>query len=110
MQDALRRVRFVLVEPRTAGNVGSTARALKNLGFERLSLVNPLCDATDDEARKLAVDAREQAAIQAVLEPLHLVTDRRLRQVESTGRTRDAAGFGNHRKRTHGIDIECGHV
>jgi len=53
------RVRFVLVQPQTSGNVGSVARALKNLGFSRLSLVRPRCDPLDSEARRLAVDAAD---------------------------------------------------
>jgi len=48
-------VRFVLVEPQTGGNVGSVARALKNLGFNRLVLVRPQFDPRDREARKMAV-------------------------------------------------------
>ena len=31
---------FVLVEPRTAGNIGAAARALKTTGFKNLVLVN----------------------------------------------------------------------
>jgi len=57
--DPSRAVRFVLVAPRSAGNVGAAARALKNLGFERLSLVAPECDPRSDEARSLAVDAAD---------------------------------------------------
>jgi TrmH family RNA methyltransferase len=34
-------VRFVLVRPRTPGNVGSVARAMKNFGFSDLVLVDP---------------------------------------------------------------------
>ncbi|MEJ2184079.1 MAG: TrmJ/YjtD family RNA methyltransferase [Nitrospirota bacterium] len=34
-------VRFVLVEPGEGGNVGASARALKNMGFGHLRLVNP---------------------------------------------------------------------
>ena len=53
------RIRFILVEPQTAGNAGSVARALKNLGFSRLSLVRP-CFALDDrEALMMAVDAAD---------------------------------------------------
>lgn len=33
--------RFVLVRPRSPGNVGSTARAMKNFGLEELVLVDP---------------------------------------------------------------------
>ena len=34
-------VHFVLVEPTHPGNIGGVARAIKTMGFERLSLVNP---------------------------------------------------------------------
>jgi len=53
------RVRFVLVEPMTAGNAGSAARALKNLGFGRLVLVRPRFDRRDRQARMMAVDAKD---------------------------------------------------
>jgi tRNA C32,U32 (ribose-2'-O)-methylase TrmJ len=36
-------IEIVLVEPQSSGNVGSVARAMKNTGFKRLTLVNP-CD------------------------------------------------------------------
>jgi len=52
-------VRFVLVGAQTAGNVGSAARALKNMGFQRLVLVSPQCDPLGVEARRLAVDAAD---------------------------------------------------
>ncbi len=42
-------INIVLVEPRSAGNIGSVARAMKNTGFRRLILVNPV-DYTKDEA------------------------------------------------------------
>jgi tRNA (cytidine32/uridine32-2'-O)-methyltransferase len=32
---------FILVEPSHPGNIGATARAIKNMGFTNLSLVNP---------------------------------------------------------------------
>lgn len=38
---SLDRVRVVLVRPKTSGNVGSVARAMKNLGFCDLALVSP---------------------------------------------------------------------
>jgi tRNA/rRNA methyltransferase len=53
------RVRFILVESQSAGNIGASARALKNLGFSRLALVRPQCDHSGSEARKMAVDARD---------------------------------------------------
>ena len=46
-------VYFVLVEPRDPGNIGASARAIKNMGFKNLCLVRPLSEITD-EARWLA--------------------------------------------------------
>ncbi len=34
-------IHFVLVEPREPGNIGASARAVKNMGFKNLELVNP---------------------------------------------------------------------
>ena len=47
---------FVLVEPREPGNIGASARAIKNMGFKNLCLVRPLSEITD-EARWLAHNA-----------------------------------------------------
>ncbi|MGH7819679.1 MAG: TrmH family RNA methyltransferase, partial [Candidatus Binatia bacterium] len=38
---ALDRVRVVLVRPKSSGNVGAVARAMKNMGFEDLVVVAP---------------------------------------------------------------------
>jgi len=40
-------VSFILVGPKEAGNIGSSARAMKNMGFTNLCLINP-CPITDD--------------------------------------------------------------
>ncbi|HMK43709.1 MAG TPA: RNA methyltransferase [Dissulfurispiraceae bacterium] len=53
-----RNVQFVLVEPRESGNIGASARAMKNMGFGSLCLVNPP-DPLGDEALWLAHNARE---------------------------------------------------
>jgi len=45
-------ITFVLVGPREPGNIGASARALKNMGFSRLSLVNPV--ALTDETKWFA--------------------------------------------------------
>ncbi|NJD54938.1 MAG: RNA methyltransferase [Nitrospirae bacterium] len=47
---------FVLVEPKEPGNIGASARAIKNMGFRNLCLVNPRTGLTD-EARWLACNA-----------------------------------------------------
>jgi len=44
---------IILVEPETPGNIGSVARAMKNMGLSRLRLVNP-CDTDTKELRMLA--------------------------------------------------------
>lgn len=49
-------ISFILVEPREAGNIGASARAIKNMGFRNLELVNPRKVLTD-EARRMACDA-----------------------------------------------------
>ena len=67
----LEEARFVLVQPQNGGNVGSAARALKNLGFSRLALVDPQCDPLGREARMMAVEARdvlERATVHADLD------------------------------------------
>lgn len=47
----------VLVEPRTPGNIGMTARAMANFGVRELRLVNP-CNPLDGEAQKFALNAK----------------------------------------------------
>ena len=39
--DALKHIRLVLVDPKQPGNIGSVARAMKNMGLSRLYLVTP---------------------------------------------------------------------
>ena len=52
-------VSVVLVEPETAGNVGSVARAMKNFGLRNLVLVNPQCNHFDLDAVSRAKHAAE---------------------------------------------------
>ncbi|MDO8461755.1 MAG: RNA methyltransferase [Deltaproteobacteria bacterium] len=46
---------FILVSPLYAGNVGSSARALHNMGFDDLRLVVPRCSPKDLDAVKMAM-------------------------------------------------------
>ncbi|MFA5353291.1 MAG: RNA methyltransferase [Thermodesulfovibrionales bacterium] len=48
---------FVLVEPREPGNIGASARAMKNMGFMDLCVVNP--PPFTDEARWFARNAHD---------------------------------------------------
>src|SRR5262245_42228216 len=50
----LSRCRVVLVRPHFAGNLGATARVMRNFGLTDLVLVAPYCFPTDLEARRMA--------------------------------------------------------
>jgi tRNA (cytidine32/uridine32-2'-O)-methyltransferase len=50
---------FVLVEPRSAGNIGATARALKTTGFKNLVLVNPRINKNNPETYWMAHQSRD---------------------------------------------------
>tara|TARA_B100001559_G_C16268933_1_gene515150 strand:- start:12 stop:755 length:744 start_codon:yes stop_codon:yes gene_type:complete len=49
---------FILVEPSHPGNIGATARAIKNMGFQNLSLINPK-DFPNDDAYYRAKGAKD---------------------------------------------------
>lgn len=56
---SLAQIRIVLVQPAGARNVGSVARVMKNMGLQRLILVDPQCDVRDPEARMMAVHGED---------------------------------------------------
>lgn len=56
MTDWKENIYFVLIEPKESGNIGASARAIKNMGFKNLCLVKPPAVITD-EARWLARNA-----------------------------------------------------
>ncbi len=85
-------VRFVLVETLSAGNVGSVARALKNLGYARLDLVRPRCDPLGPEAHRMAVDAVDLLETATVHEELDGALTGAHQVVGATGRR------GKHRR------------
>ena len=58
MNAPLHNIHIVLVETRSAGNIGSTARAMKNMGLSNLCLVNPQCE-LKAEALWMATNARD---------------------------------------------------
>ncbi len=58
MKEHLDRVTVVLSHPLHPGNVGSVARAMKNMGLSQLRLVNP-CDHRAEIADWMAVSAKE---------------------------------------------------
>lgn len=52
------RITFCLFAPESAGNIGSAARALKNMGFSRLALVSP-SEPRGEESIRMAYRSRE---------------------------------------------------
>ncbi|HKX12432.1 MAG TPA: RNA methyltransferase [bacterium] len=52
-------IAVVLVRPLFAGNLGSVARAMKNMGLKDLRLVEPKADKTELDARKMAAHAQD---------------------------------------------------
>ena len=78
----------VLVETQSAGNIGSVARAMKNLGLSRLVLVNPQTALTD-ESRHLACgaddvldNAERTETLRDALAPFHLSVGTSSRSVD----------------------------
>lgn len=124
-------VRFVLVDSREPGNLGASARALKNMGFRRLVLVRG-ADTTHQEARQMAVtasdvlddaervDAISDATRGAVLiaattrrqrepvQPRPMVVRAAARELVEIARTRPVAIlFGNEKWGLPTPDLEC---
>lgn len=83
-------IRFVLVEPSHAGNIGAAARALKNMGLRELVLVRPAAHLSDEaRARAAGADdvleaARVHASLDEALADCQLVigTSARNRRIE----------------------------
>ena len=67
MNDWKDNVFFVLVEPKEAGNIGASARAMKNMGFKNLEVVTRRNFLTDESRRMAcnAADVLESAVVHA---------------------------------------------
>ena len=67
----------VLVHPQEEGNVGATARAMANLGLDRLILVEPAVEIGDVAlaravgARHVLLQAHRAASLEEALAPFH---------------------------------------
>jgi TrmH family RNA methyltransferase len=59
MKKYLDNISIVLVEPKNAGNIGSTVRAMKNMGIKDLRLVNPVEYRDVGEQRKMGYRSQE---------------------------------------------------
>jgi TrmH family RNA methyltransferase len=91
-------IRFVLVEPRYGGNVGATARVLKNFGFATLELVDPREGADHEEAVRMAVDAADVLAASRT----HATLDEALSGAATVVGT--SRRMGKHRQPHHRLD------
>lgn len=60
--EAVADIRFVLFEPMYTGNIGSVARAMKNMGYRDLVIVNPPPEFPNNEARQMASGAQDVLA------------------------------------------------
>jgi tRNA (cytidine32/uridine32-2'-O)-methyltransferase len=99
--EALANVRVLLVEPRTAANIGAAARAMKTMGLRRLVLVRPAPWREAPEAWYIAHGAEdvlggceEHDDLDAALAPLRLVvgtTNRRRARTHATPERPDTA-------------------
>lgn len=59
MGNILDHIYVVLVEPKTPGNIGSTVRAMKNMGIGRLRLVNPVDYREVPQQKKMGYRSQE---------------------------------------------------
>ena len=66
---SLQNCRVVLVRPQVAGNLGATARVMRNMGLSDLVLVSPVAAPTDREARQRSTHGEE------ILDRCRIVTD-----------------------------------
>ncbi len=82
----LDRFAFVLLRPQSAGNIGSAARALKNMGFTDLRLVAPAASPRSRPALSMAVHARDVLSGARTCETLAEALDDRTLTVGTTCR------------------------
>ncbi|MDF0552658.1 RNA methyltransferase [Kamptonema sp. UHCC 0994] len=88
LDTALGRIRIILVEPAGPLNVGSVARAMKNMGLHHLVLVNPQCDRLGEEARKMAVHAADVLESAKIVKTLPEALQGCQRAIATTGQNR----------------------
>ncbi len=81
-------VSVLLVEPQSSGNIGSVARAMKNLGLQKLILVNPMTEITDEAhhracgANDILEAAHRSSSLPDALRDFHLSVGTSSRSVQ----------------------------
>ena len=77
---------FVLARPKIAGNIGSVARALKNMGFDDLRLAAPASSHKSKAARDMAVHAADLLENARIFDNLREAVSDRMLTVGTTCR------------------------
>lgn len=85
----LERIRIVLIGTSHPGNIGGTARAMKNMGLADLALVSPRGEARSAEAISRASGADELLAAAPVLDSLEAAVDDCTLVVGASARSRN---------------------
>src|SRR3954447_21262571 len=97
---ALENFAFVLFKPKSPGNIGAVARALKNMGFRDLRLVAP-AQPLDIRAEAMAVHGRDLLASAAIYPDLISALEDRTLVVGTTARA------GPYRSETRSVREVC---
>jgi TrmH family RNA methyltransferase len=85
---SLDHISILLLEPQSAGNVGSVARAMKNLGLHHLVLINPQAELTEEAfhracgADDILQKAKTVESIRDAVEPFALTVGSSSRAVD----------------------------
>lgn len=87
-------IRIVLVEPKVPGNVGASARAIKNMGLSRLVLVNPWYK-NHPQSRYMAHGSEDILAGALVVDDLKTAVADSVLVVGTTQRKRTSAPYMN---------------
>ena len=82
-------VKIILVEPAGPLNIGSIARVMKNFALKQLVLVNPQCDYLGEEAKIMAVHAKDVLETAISVPTLAEALQGCKRAIATTARTRD---------------------
>jgi tRNA/rRNA methyltransferase len=92
MYPDLGQIRIILVEPAGELNVGSIARVMRNMGLERLVVVNPRCDIRSESARIMAVRGRDVLENAQIVPDLPTALAGCVRAIATTARDQDFSG------------------
>ena len=82
-------IKIILVEPAGPLNVGSIARVMKNFALKQLVLVNPQCDYLGEEAKMMAVHAKDVLESAVSVDTLPQALQGCKRAIATTARDRD---------------------